>query len=149
MKKQLPPFIFHLPNNLQLEINAKVDTRTEQEIYDEALNKIVPYNSHCVVAKESQTGKISDIHFHAGSIISGMVKDEVAEILQGLPIKVYYLPNNENIYIEYDKKKSVEIQTIFYEQFNVKELLLNCSELIQKINNQAIAESQKPETICQ
>lgn len=146
-KKQLPPFIFHLPNNLTLEVNAKVDTRTEQEVYDEVLAKIVPYNYHCVVTKESQTGKISDIHFHVGSMLKDMVHYEVSEILNGLPVKIYYLPNNENIYIEYDKTKSVEIQTIFYNKFDIKEVILASPEWVKQIANQAIAESVKPETI--
>lgn len=146
--KQLPPFQFKITDTLSLEVNARVDERTEHEVYDEVMEAIREINY--VVSKESdgKSNKITDIHWHSSAIMLRHNIEVTKLRLKDVPVKIYCLPNNENIYIEYDPSKTVDIQTVFYQGFNVKELILENKTWVNVICKQAIDEAKK-ETITQ
>ncbi len=144
MTKQLEPFNYTLPNGTVVEVNCRVDERTEQEVYDEVIDGLQVLYPKLVITKSSIA--IHDIHFFTPSITHKEEIEKVNSAIGSLPIKIYYLPNNENIYIEYDPLKTVTIQSVLYHKFDVKEIILASKEWENKICKLAIEESKK-ETI--
>lgn len=137
--KQLPPFQFKITDTLSLEVNAKVDMDGMLIHMKDVLRTLMDYKVVMVFLMTTSEG----VSFPVDGIMSSRVQEDMSMLLKDYPVKVHYNSNFVTMFVDFNQTKTVDIQTVFYQGFNVKELILENQTWVNAICKQAIEESKK------